>query len=367
MGFCKRMLPKVSRTFAMAIRVLPSDLSRPVLLAYLLCRIADTIEDDTSIPAGRRIAALSDYAEAVKSLCRCGNTERGRALARMLNDLAADSGFKARDRETGQSWELAAGCERIFHCIDRLPWEQRKLISECVQEMATGMAGFIERESAAIDPAAPIVCRPLIGSLEDEDELVRYADCVAGTVGRFLQQLFCARLGLTEGDRRRAMEKTAFHFSLGLQYTNIVQDIVADRARGWSYIPRSLAAFHGLAPECLLDPAAREASLEIVKDLIRKAFDHLEGALEFTLLIPRAAPRMRLFCLWPLFLALSTLKRAWENPAVLQEKVKIERREVRRLLRASSVRCLGQDALRRLYLRESLWLPAACSARPVSS
>ncbi len=44
-AYCSDMLPKVSRTFALCIRLLPADLEHPVLLAYLLCRIADTIED----------------------------------------------------------------------------------------------------------------------------------------------------------------------------------------------------------------------------------------------------------------------------------------------------------------------------------
>ena len=38
------ILPSVSRTFALSIRFLPGTLGRAVTTAYLLCRIADTIE-----------------------------------------------------------------------------------------------------------------------------------------------------------------------------------------------------------------------------------------------------------------------------------------------------------------------------------
>ncbi|HEV8600690.1 MAG TPA: squalene/phytoene synthase family protein, partial [Gemmatimonadales bacterium] len=41
--FCERILPQVSRTFALGIRLLPPALSESVATAYLLCRIADTI------------------------------------------------------------------------------------------------------------------------------------------------------------------------------------------------------------------------------------------------------------------------------------------------------------------------------------
>ena len=43
--FCELVLPAVSRTFAIGIRALPGDLGRAVLTAYLICRLADTVED----------------------------------------------------------------------------------------------------------------------------------------------------------------------------------------------------------------------------------------------------------------------------------------------------------------------------------
>ena len=41
-----QILPGVSRTFAITIPVLPDSLAVVVANAYLLCRLADTIEDD---------------------------------------------------------------------------------------------------------------------------------------------------------------------------------------------------------------------------------------------------------------------------------------------------------------------------------
>ena len=45
------ILPKVSRTFALTIPQLPPALRRAVTNAYLLCRIADTIEDEPTLSA----------------------------------------------------------------------------------------------------------------------------------------------------------------------------------------------------------------------------------------------------------------------------------------------------------------------------
>ena len=43
----------VSRTFALTIRVLPGPLRDPVTVAYLLCRLADLLEDAIALRPGR--------------------------------------------------------------------------------------------------------------------------------------------------------------------------------------------------------------------------------------------------------------------------------------------------------------------------
>ena len=52
--FAREILPAVSRTFALSIRLLPGALGRAVRTAYLLCRIADTIEDEPRLPASEK-------------------------------------------------------------------------------------------------------------------------------------------------------------------------------------------------------------------------------------------------------------------------------------------------------------------------
>src|SRR2546430_17574980 len=59
------LLVKTSRTFALAIPMLPEPTRRAVSVAYLLFRIADTFEDATTWPRADRIAALHAFSEAV--------------------------------------------------------------------------------------------------------------------------------------------------------------------------------------------------------------------------------------------------------------------------------------------------------------
>jgi farnesyl-diphosphate farnesyltransferase len=62
---CAELLPSVSRTFALTIRVLPRPLRDPVTIAYLLCRIADLLEDATAGDPETRIAGLEALAHAL--------------------------------------------------------------------------------------------------------------------------------------------------------------------------------------------------------------------------------------------------------------------------------------------------------------
>ena len=56
-----QILPHVSRTFALTIPQLPPALSIPVTCAYLLCRIADTIEDEPALSPPETLAFLQRF------------------------------------------------------------------------------------------------------------------------------------------------------------------------------------------------------------------------------------------------------------------------------------------------------------------
>src|SRR5438270_5262330 len=53
-----QVLPHVSRTFALTIPQLPEALRVPVTNAYLLCRIADTIEDEPALSPAETLSFM---------------------------------------------------------------------------------------------------------------------------------------------------------------------------------------------------------------------------------------------------------------------------------------------------------------------
>ena len=82
--FQQWMLRRVSRTFALTIPQLPATLHRAVANAYLLCRIADTIEDDPALDS----AATAYFSERwIRELTQGGDgVDFARALAPLLSD-----------------------------------------------------------------------------------------------------------------------------------------------------------------------------------------------------------------------------------------------------------------------------------------
>src|SRR6202034_3225491 len=55
-GYQDQILPHVSRNFALTIPQLPPRLKVAVTNAYLLCRIADTIEDEAALSPAHTLA-----------------------------------------------------------------------------------------------------------------------------------------------------------------------------------------------------------------------------------------------------------------------------------------------------------------------
>jgi farnesyl-diphosphate farnesyltransferase len=307
-AFCAAMLPRVSRTFAACIRLLPPPLDHQVLIAYLLCRIADTIEDTADLAVEDKERLLDAFARSLDGVGEPAGLREAFAAARTDDELLA--------RE-------AIATLRQFHAM---PEPQRQAVAPWVREMSAGMAEFARIHSQA---------RPgRLVALSSIAELDRYCYYVAGTVGHLLTELF--RLHHPRVTRRHyaRLKELATSFGLGLQLTNIIKDVADDRSRGWSFVPRQLCLLAGIGPEQLSDPARRREAQVVMNALIAKARIHLSDALAYCTALPRSQYRIRLFCLTPLYFAIRTLALAERDPRLLEpgHKVKITRGEVYRTI-----------------------------------
>ncbi|MDH5804360.1 MAG: phytoene/squalene synthase family protein [Gemmatimonadota bacterium] len=313
-AYCTDMLPKVSRTFALAIRLLPSELEHTVLIAYLLCRVADTIEDSTSLPNDRKIQLLKQFRRCLEA-----NGPDATPLAQAFE-------FPKNDEE-----ELAKNADVVLREFRRTSDEEQAAVRPWVQEMCDGMADFTARSSTQSGERVH-----LLGTV---DELENYCYYVAGTVGHLLTDLFnVSSLEITP-EHYQSLKPLATSFGLGLQLTNIIKDVADDRDRGWSFVPKELFDNANIPPEELHHPERRSEARKMMQVLIDKAQRHLDDALLYCTRLPRSQYRMRMFCLTSLYFAVRTLRLATSDPKLLEPgyKVKISRPEVYRTVAATAV------------------------------
>jgi farnesyl-diphosphate farnesyltransferase len=326
--FCYRLLPRVSRTFALNIRVLPGDLRPAVTVAYLLFRYADTLEDAPGVPGEERTELFDAFLDRLDGAV---SLELPRAAEVHLLDAA-----------TPEEIELLRAGERVFAVFDALPDRVREIVASHVSETARGM----ERISR-------VMTRDGLLRLETWQDLEEYCYYVAGTIGIMLTRLFAEHSRWIDPSSRKRLTALATSFGRGLQLTNILKGIGVDREEGRVYLPAEALDQHGVAPENVLSPESRRAVQAVANRIIPRALQDLEDALRYTLLLPRREPRLRLFCLWPLFAAVRTLGLVveGENLSDPRTQPKISRRVLYREMAFSVAQVYWNGGLRRRFHR----------------
>ena len=309
--YCLQTLPKVSRTFALNISVLRGELHRSILTAYLFCRTVDTVEDAAKLDPKIKTRLLIEFSQLIED-----RNYREKNLVTWVEECTEVDG-------TQNDLDLLHEVSQVFNVFDSLPKNHQDQIIPSVSKMAKGMAFFQNQfQFGEITP------------LENIQDLEEYCYFVAGVVGEMLCNLFFEKLPHLPEAARNIMRQNAVSFGLGLQMTNISKDIIADRDRGWSYIPRSVISEKGLTLEEFHSGTSMDKNLQILEGLLSKTTGHLNDALKFTLAIPRTQIALRLFCVWPLWMAVKTVAVLHNNPALLNSnaQVKISRSTVKKIL-----------------------------------
>jgi len=327
-----RILPSVSRTFALTIPQLPPALRVCVTNAYLLCRIADTIEDQTASSAAARLGLLHRFVAVLR-----GREDPG--------ELAQDVLPRLSEHTLPAERQLILSMDRIVSLSATLARPQRAAIERCLELMCDGMHQF--QCTASLDGLA---------RLSDLDDYCYY---VAGVVGEMLTELFCLYAPAIER-QRSGLERLCVSFAQGLQMTNILKDVWEDRERGACWLPREVFSPRGVDLRAL-KPAPPSAGFDAgMRELVGVAHAHLRNALSFTLLIPGAEAGIRRFCLWALGMAVLTLRKIVDTPGFTSgEQVKISHAAVG-ITQLLSNAAVHRDALlRSLFALAASGLPLA--------
>jgi farnesyl-diphosphate farnesyltransferase len=331
-GLHEHLLEGVSRTFALTIPQLPDGLRETVTNAYLLCRIADTIEDDPDLDAEIKDAFHAAFLEAAES----GRGAEG--FARALWPRLAPSTLDAEV-------ELIRESPQVLRVTHRLQPRQRRAILRCLTTMSRGMGHFERSRSRS--------------GLEDVTEYERYCYFVAGVVGEMLTELFCDHSPRINA-RRDDLEARAVSFGLGLQMTNILKDVWDDYESGVCWLPREVFEGYGydldeLQPHHNGNGHAFAASM---RDLVGIAHSHLREALDYTLRIPNHETGIRRFLIWAALLAVSTLRKIDADPLFTSgAEVKVSRRRVAAIVASSTAVIRSNFGLGTLFNAAARGLP----------
>jgi farnesyl-diphosphate farnesyltransferase len=327
-----QILPHVSRTFALTIPQLPPALSIPVTSAYLLCRIADTIEDEPALSAPETMAFMQRFSAVV------GGIGEPAALARDLE-------HRLSDRTLPTERDLVRNMDRVVRVTSSLGAGQQAAIKRCVELMCYGMPRFQFNAS--------------LKGLPRSSDLDDYCYYVAGVVGEMLTDLFCD-YSIDIARNQAGLSALAASFAQGLQMTNILKDVWEDRSRGACWLPQEVFSRHGVDLARLVSGADDPRFSAGIIELVAVAHAHLRNALDYTLLIPGKEKGIRRFCLWAIGLAVLTLRKIAHNPGFTAgAQVKVTRTAVSTTMLMTNT-FIGNDwMLRRLFAAAARGLPLA--------
>lgn len=331
-AYQEHILQYVSRTFALTIPQLPAELRRVVGNAYLLCRIADTVEDDNAI-----------------------NSEQTRHLGNMFAQVVArkvpakqfsDELYPLLSEQTiEEEHDLIKNTESVIRITHSFNNNQRNALERCVRIMAKGMADYQDTET--------------LDGLENLAAMDEYCYYVAGVVGEMLTELFCDYSEEINTNKDELM-KLAVSFGQGLQMTNILKDIWEDRARGACWLPRDIFEKEGFDLRELNEKNKNEKFRRGLEQLIGIARDHLNDALTYTLILPPEEKGVRKFCLRALGMAVLSLDKLNKHRDFSQgTDVKITRRSVKATIASTSLLVSNDWALKKLFNYTSRNLPTA--------
>ena len=223
-------LQTTSRTFALTIPLLGEPNRREVTVAYLLFRVADSLEDSTLWPRDRKLAELDRLARFVEA-------PREEESAGMARDWAADPPLA----HPGYV-ELLSELPVVTRAAAELEPAAWRIVAAHTARTCRAMAAFVAREE---DGALRLLDLP---------DLQAYCYAVAGIVGEMLTELFLRADGRLE-ECGRAMRQDAAAFGEALQLVNIIKDRETDAAEGRHYLPAAVP------PETVIDRARRDLGI----------------------------------------------------------------------------------------------------------
>jgi farnesyl-diphosphate farnesyltransferase len=316
LGWCHDAVQGVSRTFALTVDVLEEPMSSYICVGYLLCRVADTVEDADHISPDEQARLLRSYDAALDP----ATDDDIDAFVRAVKPHLPPEGDRNDD------WQVVAEADRVVSVFEALPEDVREAVTPPARELVQGMAMFVERY--ADDGGLRIQSR---------EELEEYCYYAAGTVGNLITNLVTR--GDVGGERARRLYDTAEEFGLLLQLVNISKDVYDDYTEENNvYLPAVWLESEGVPQEEVVDPRHERGASSVVRRTAEHAKSFVDDAQTYLELVPTHDGNTLAAWAIPYLLAVGTLRELLSRPedALTDSDVKVSRQEVFAVVSAMS-------------------------------
>jgi farnesyl-diphosphate farnesyltransferase len=283
MSHLESQMNAVSRSFAVVVAYLEQPLRVQLSTAYLLCRVADNIEDCTEDSAWKSVR-FDEFD---------GMLFEPQAAPDVLGswDEYPWPGLTTDERKLmGQ-----AGGAELWRIYASITAPERATIRRWVQAMTEGMKhledpsrvpNFVERRGVKV--------------LDGRDDYNYYCYIVAGTVGHMATELVTHRYSINGATGSRLLDASEA-CGRALQKTNILKDFAEDLERGVCYLPDEWLRMSDHAP-LALGGASGEFKRAVLDDILSE----LEVATQYVIDLPLEARDYRMASLLCLLPALQT-------------------------------------------------------------
>jgi farnesyl-diphosphate farnesyltransferase len=330
------LLQQVSRSFFLTLRILPRSIKRPIGLAYLLARAADTVADTPLVDPGRRRSALVQLRKSVDDACE-GRTP---LLPDFGEFAAARESIAGRGNPAERS--LLENVGALVSVLRGFAPGDRLRICTVMRRITHGQELDLIRFGAASEDQ--------IAVLGSDEELDGYTHDVAGCVGEFWTEMCRAHVFPKAPLNDALLLADAVRFGKGLQLVNILRDLPRDLRQGRCYLPQPQLSKHGLKPSDLLDAGAIGRFRPLYEEYLERAEEHLRAGWRYILMLPFGCLRIRLACAWPVLIGARTIQKLRRgNILDRRDRIRIRRAEVWALVLRSAVLYPYRPAWNRLF------------------
>jgi farnesyl-diphosphate farnesyltransferase len=316
---------KVSRSFAFVVPCLGEPLSQYGGAAYLICRVADNIEDCKESLAWKK-ERFAEFTQLLSEPC---------LAPRILSvwDREPWPGLTPNER---QLMGLPDGLT-LWEIYALIPDKPRRIIGRWASVMAAGMLQIEDPQEAP-----RLVNRDGVQMLANETDYNRYCYFVAGTVGHMVTELVVHHHQLTDVVAGSLLANCEA-FGRGLQKTNIVKDFAEDLGRGVCYLPDEWLRESDYSPLALRG-APEMWRRKVVKDVM----DELGRATDYVSTLPYEATGLRqasLLCLLPAFQTILLAVQEQEKLFTAEHHVKISRQTLAQCVQDTQSMITDNDVL----------------------